>query len=204
VADQHPIPSLSAARDRTIEELSTRFASDDLSLEELDARLELAYKAKTIEQLQLLTADFVRPAQSIVPPALESRNWPAPSTTALEHDSIVAVMSDTKRQGLWAVPQHLDVFALMSNATIDLSRASLPAGIIDIRIRSTMSSMTIILPPGVRVASRVHNVMSSVSTADELDQTAPIAGAPVIRLSGWALMSDLKTVVRWRRELDRG
>jgi hypothetical protein len=88
----------------------------------------------------------------------------------------------------------------MSDATIDLSRAVLPAGIIDIRVRATMAAVKIILPPGVRVASRLGNIMASVHTDDGVDQAAAAPGAPVIRLSGWALMAEVKVTVRRRSD----
>lgn len=202
MADSQPLVPLSVARDRAIEELSSRFALDELSLDELDRRLDLAYKARTIPELQQLTADLVpREAGPVTAPVPgDAPVWAAAAGTAPDHDSFVAIMSDSKRQGLWAVPQRLDVLAVMSDATIDLSRAVLPAGIIDIKVRATMSSMKIILPPGVRVASRVGNIMSSVGTDDGVDQAVPAPGAPVIRLSGWALMSDVKITVRRRSD----
>ena len=203
MADQPPIVSLSAARERTIETLSNLFANDDLSMEELDRRLEAAYRARSIEELQVLTADARGPAapgSAAGGPAGTALANPDPPA----HDRLVAIMSESTRRGLWAVPQRLDVLALMSQATIDLSRASLPGGIIDIRVKAMMANVKIILPPGIRVASRIGNVMASVSTDDELDHTAPARDAPVIRLSGWALMSEVKTVVRRREDADSG
>ncbi|HTR77840.1 MAG TPA: DUF1707 domain-containing protein [Gemmatimonadaceae bacterium] len=199
MADQPPIVSLSAARERTIETLSTLFANDDLSMEELDRRLEAAYRARSIEELQVLTADARGPAAAGGPAGTALANPDPPA-----HDRLVAIMSESTRRGLWAVPQRLDVLALMSQATIDLSRASLPGGIIDIRVKAMIANVKIILPPGIRVASRIGNVMASVSTDDELDHTAPARDAPVIRLSGWALMSEVKTVVRRREDADSG
>lgn len=41
-----PVP-LNAERERTIDELSLRFAHDALSIEELERRLELAYQSNS-------------------------------------------------------------------------------------------------------------------------------------------------------------
>jgi hypothetical protein len=203
--------SLSAARERAIQELSTCFANDDLSLEELESRLDRAYKAKSMDDIVALTADLRGPAALADDTSARASRLahpgPAPAgemMTTYDRDRVVAIMSETKRQGLWAVPQHLDVYAMMSDTTIDLSRAQLPAGIIDIRVRAMMASVKIILPPGIRIASRLGNLMSSVSTDDDLDTSPVMPGAPVIRLSGWVTMSELKTTVRRREELGPG
>jgi hypothetical protein len=189
--------SLSQTRDRVIEALSKSFADDDLSLEELERRLERAYKATTVAELDELTADLRSAAAS-------KARTPVPvssvSSTALvvEHERIVAIMSESKRGGLWSVPQALDLLAFMSDTSLDLTHAQLPTGIIDIHARSMMATMKIILPPGVHVVNRLHAIMSSVH--NELDEQTPPPGAAVIRLSGWAFMAEVKVLVRRREE----
>src|ERR1051325_7146064 len=116
-ADTQPIP-LSQARDRVIEALSTYFAQDHLSLEELERRLERAYKATTIADLDALTADLRGP----VPDSAQRAVVAAGSAPlVVERERIVSIMSESKRTGVWAVPQELDVLALMSDATLDIT-----------------------------------------------------------------------------------
>jgi hypothetical protein len=196
MAEPPPI-SLSQARDRVIETLSNHFAQDDLSLEELERRLERAYKATNVAELDALTADL---RSGISPTPHVPARAPAASIAPLvvEHERIVAVMSESKRGGLWAVPQELDVLALMSDATLDVTHAQLPTGIIDVHLRAMMTTIKLILPPGVHVVNRLHAFMSSIN--NELDETSPPPGAAVIRLSGWAVMAEVKVLVRRREE----
>ena len=107
-------------------------------------------------------------------------------------------MGESRRHGVWAVPQQLDVFALMSDTAIDLTQAQLPAGIIDLHVNAVMASVRIILPPGVRLANRMHVLMASAH--NQVDESPPLAGAPVIRLSGWAVMADVRVAVRHREQ----
>jgi hypothetical protein len=196
MAEPPPI-SLSQVRDRVIETLSNHFAQDDLSLEELERRLERAYKATNVAELDALTADL---RSGISPTPHVPARAPAASIAPLvvEHERIVAVMSESKRGGLWAVPQELDVLALMSDATLDVTHAQLPTGIIDVHLRAMMTTIKLILPPGVHVVNRLHAFMSSIN--NELDETSPPPGAAVIRLSGWAVMAEVKVLVRRREE----
>jgi hypothetical protein len=194
--DQRPVPSLTDERERVIQQLSEHFANDRLTMDELDARMEGVYKASSLEELRRLTADL--PESTAVAPVLP----PEPVAIAPDRDRVVAIMSETKRRGPWAVPQRLGVFALMSDATIDLTQATLPAGIIDIHVRSLMAAVKLIVPPGVQIVSRVGSLMGSVHGGGEPDQTP---GAPswrpgtVVRLTGWACMAEVSVKVR-RRE----
>jgi hypothetical protein len=193
-----PPISLNAARERVIEALSNHFAQDDLSLEELERRLERAYKANTIAELDQLTADL-RVAPAADSPKLPARAPVNAVPIALEHERIVSVMSESKRAGLWAVPQELDLLALMSDTTLDITHAQIPSGIVDIHVGAMMATVKLILPPGIHVVNRMHAFMSSVN--NDLDEATPGPGAAVIRLSGWAVMAELKVIVRRREEL---
>jgi hypothetical protein len=195
MSEQPPI-SLSQARDRVIDALSTYFAQDHLSMEELERRLEGAYKATTLADLDALTADLRGP---VSPDARHAVALPAGTAPlVVERERVVAIMSESKRGGLWNVPQELDVLALMADTTLDVTHAQLPSGIIDVRLRAMMATVKIILPPGVHLVNRLHAYMSSVN--NELDDTSPLAGASVIRLSGWSMMAEVKILVRRREE----
>ena len=62
-----PPPALTRAREQKIAELSTHFANDDLSLEDLERRIERVYKAATIADLEAITADL-RSSAALVDP----------------------------------------------------------------------------------------------------------------------------------------
>jgi len=179
------------ARERTIDALSDHFAHDNLSLEELERRLELAYRATTPADLRALTADLDQLAeQQAKAPATV-----APSALATpDRERVTSIMSETKRRGVWAVPQRLDVNSVMADTTIDLTQAILPSGIIDIHVRAFMAAVKLIVPPGVRVASRVGAFMGSVNVRPDEGKARP--EMPVIRLSGWAFMAEVQTKTR--------
>jgi uncharacterized protein DUF1707 len=192
-----PVP-LAAARERAIELLSDHFANDRLTMDELDQRLERAYAATSLAELRALTADLPddRPA-----PAHGSL---APRSTALERAEesghIRAIMSETRRGGMWAVPPQLHVSAMMSNLILDLRSARLSPGITDVEIRAVMASVHVILPPGVRVIENVRAFMASV-TDDSYSVVTADPSAPVIRLTGRAFMSEVKVRTKTHRML---
>lgn len=192
-----PVPSLSDARERVIQQLSEHFANDRLSLDELEARMELAYKAKTPAELARLTMDLPAPATEAPVPAPAAEALPMP-----DREKVYSVMSETKRGGAWLVPQRLDLTALMSDTTIDLTQATLPTGIIDIHVRSICAAVKILVPPGLQVVSRISSLMSSVHGGGEPNEAAGgWRQGTVVRLSGWAVMAEVQTKVRRRERL---
>ena len=202
--EQRPILPLADERERVIQQLSEHFANDRLSMDELESRMELAYKASSIGDLQRLTADLPSAAALPVPASPAAEELPALSP---DRERIFSVMSETSRRGSWIVPQRLDLLALMSDTTIDLTQAALPTGIIDIHVRSICAAVKIVVPPGLQVVNRLSSLMSSVHGGAEPNEAGAPAGGwrqgTVIRLTGWALMAEVQTKVRRREQLSR-
>jgi len=203
-----PVPSLARAREQKIDELSVHFANDDLSLEDLERRIEQVYKAGSVAELETITADLRRAAAPPPVPAElpQSRRGPVTGALAATYQAtgarLLSLMSSTRRVGRWVVPAKLDIVAIMSDTKLDLTHAVMPSGMMDFEVRAVMASLKLVVPPGVRVIVDTHSLMSNVrSRADEFDgDVPPSSTAPVIRLTGFALMSDVQVVVRRREE----
>ncbi|MDQ3948985.1 MAG: DUF1707 domain-containing protein [Gemmatimonadota bacterium] len=186
---RHPPVALAAARERAIELLSLHFANDLLTMDELDQRLEKAYAATSLAQLHALTADLPAEGRTSAHPS----GAPAPVALGEPEESgrIVAIFSETRRGGLWAVPPRLDVTATLSNLTLDLRSARLSVGVTDVHVKAVMASIQVILPPGVRVVESVRAFMASV-TDDSYSAITSDPSVPVIRLTGHAVMAEVK------------
>ena len=198
-----PVPS-SQAREQKISELSSHFANDHLSLEDLERRIERVYKAATVAELEEITADLrviappVRaPADRAVASASRSPSPAYPQDKA----RILSIMGESRRLGRWYVPQRLEVVSIMSDMQIDLTQAVVPSGVVEFDMRVVWAACKVIVPPGMRVVNEMHAIMASVqSDADDISPTAEDAYAPTIRLTGMALMAEVKVVVRRREE----
>ena len=196
------LSSLSRARETKINELSTHFANDDLTLEELERRIERVYKAGSVAELEEITADLRKAMtlpvdQSVVPAS--SRSTAVSSGGQTIAGRVLAFMSSTRRVGRWLVPPKLDVVAIMSDTKLDFTHAAMPGSVIDVHVRAVMASCKLVVPPNVRVINETHALMANVrSRASEvLPGDAPASTeSPVIRLTGYALMSDVNVVVR--------
>jgi hypothetical protein len=203
------IPALSRAREQKISELSTHFANDDITLEDLERRIERVYKAANVAELDSITSDLRSVVAASSPQgrgeiAPFGRKDVAPPMYERARDRILAIMSSTRRMGRWAVPRNLDILAVMSDTKIDLTHAVLPPGVVDVDVHAVMAAFKLIVPPNVQVINEMHSFMADVrSRAHEI---AP-AGVParadttIIRLTGVAFMADVKVVVRHREDL---
>src|SRR5512142_1772664 len=98
-SDARPPVSLAEARERAVSALSTHFANDAITIDELERRLELAYRTTSAAELEALTADLVFTAAPT--PAKRAVPAPAASRAVLDlppHDRLVTIMSETRRQ----------------------------------------------------------------------------------------------------------
>ena len=201
-----PLPTLSRAGEQKISELSQHFADDDLSLEELERRIEQVYKAASVSELDAITSDL---RVSLLPASARPSSTPASnaqmdygvSNLRAPNSRLLAVMSESKRTGRWLVPQRLDVVALMADTKIDLTSAVMPAGGAEFHVRSFWAACKIIVPPEMRVINEMHAIMASVvSKADEMDAEGAKRHGPTLRLTGMAFMAEVKVVVRRRED----
>jgi Domain of unknown function (DUF1707)/Cell wall-active antibiotics response 4TMS YvqF len=183
-------------RERTIELLSQHFAHDNITLDELEQRLERVYRASSVPALRELTRDL--PAETTE--TEQRRAAEVPDAFAPESDRIISIMAETKRRGIWRVPRRLTLWSVMSDTRIDLTEAQLASGVTEIKVRAIMASTRVIVPPGVRVVVQPSALMSAV-VDDVEDQPAVGSGAPVVRITGPVIMSELKVKVRRREEL---
>lgn len=183
--------ALPAERERTIARLGEQFANDDITLEELERLIEQAYRAPDLAALEALTRDLPAGPRSAVLPAPPA---PVPDLYVPEEGRVISVMSETRRKGMWHLPRTLDVWCLMSDTHLDLTHVALPAGVTEIEVRALMSSVKIVVPRHVRVVMQSGSFMATVT--DRTDDPPPLGtGAPVLRITGFVMMSELKVKV---------
>jgi hypothetical protein len=198
-----PVPSLARAREQKITELSQHFANDDLSLDELERRIELVYKAGSIAELDSITADLhPAPVSAGMMPAPAAPRQQVMTGMEARHGRLLAIMGESRRTGRWLVPSELRVVSLMSDTRLDLTQAVMASGVAEIHVTAMWSSCRLIVPPGMRVINEMHAVMASAtSSADEMDPPGVSrANAPTIRLTGTAFMAEVKVTVRRRED----
>jgi len=194
-----PPVALNQARERTVQTLSEHFAQDNLDVDQLESRLDLCYRAKSLEELDVLTADLpiLRPSTELTPahdvvPAVRPSADPA---SVRDTQVVVAIMSGNSRKGTWTPPRHLYAVATMGGLELDFREARFPPGETEITIFALMGGADIIVPPGLPVRSNVVAIMGGFEQADQAPDDLP-PDAPRLKVNGFVLMGGVDMSVR--------
>jgi hypothetical protein len=153
--------------------LTDAAAQGQLEMIEYEDRLAKVYAAKTVTELDRLSADLPGAA---MPRGRAFR--PAPSTVLL------AIMSGFERRGRWNVPRQLTTFALWGGGVVDLRYADFTSAEVEIKSYSIMGGQTILVPPETNVEVRGVGVMG---TFDGGAQGPGMPGAPHVVVRGFSL-----------------
>jgi len=184
------------ARERVIAALQEHFAHDVLDVEEFERRVTLAHTSESPADIQALLADLPAVAAAATVTA------PAPETQALARaadvrpaDAVTAIMSSTRRAGPWTVPRRLRVRGIMSSTVLDFREARFPPGPVDVEVRALMSSVEIIVPPGLAVETRGSAIMGMFEEVERAP-AHPDPEAPLLRVHGTAVMGAVEVKMR--------
>ena len=119
MGDLPDIRATDADRERTVTVLRTSGANGQLTVDELDERVEAAYGARTRGELERLVEDLgdsrTRPSELPVRAGEGGTRW------------VVSVMGGSDRKGHWRVGRSVTVLNLMGGSNLDLNDAELAA-----------------------------------------------------------------------------
>lgn len=200
-----PGPSLADTRERTIQLLIESFASDRLSVEEFESRLDRAHRAQDIGGLEDLVSDLPVPTAAEPKPA-----EPAPVVRPVsplpdqvrERQYLVACLGGTERKGSWTPARKNMVLSIMGGTLLDFREAHLAAGVTEVDIFAMMGGIDIIVPPGVVVDSSGIAILGSFAHGPGPQPGTP-TDAPVIRIGGLVIMGSVEIKVRMPGESAR-
>jgi hypothetical protein len=114
-----------------------------------------------------------------------------PSESVPQQRGVTSVMSHVSRAGDWTLPRLFRVFAVMGEAVIDLTQVRLAPGTSEIEVRAYMGAVKIIVPHNLRVECDGQPLLGEFRVKRRV-KTAPSPEAPLVRVSGVALMSSVE------------
>ena len=127
-----------------------------------------------------------------------------PSTPAR---GIVAVFSENKKEGYWALPRHLRVLTVFGNVTIDLREATILPGESVIEAVAVFAEVKVFVPPSLNVECDGDALMGEFgfkkSKRDETSLQRPDPEAPFIRVIGSAYMASVTVRVKSEKKTSR-
>jgi Domain of unknown function (DUF1707) len=165
-------------RDAATQRLQVAFAEHRLTDEEFDQRVRHALTARTIPELDSLTADLPAAAPTLLVAATGRK----PGKFA------IALKSSITRAGRWTLPRRFFSLVYKGAGLLDLRAAQLTAAETTITAFSYKSRTEVLLPPGVRLELGG----TGVSAAGEAWPGELPPGAPVVRVRGVAYKGSIE------------
>jgi hypothetical protein len=165
------------ARERVVDLLQLRFADDNLSIEDYERRVALAYKAATPAELESLVSDLAPPAGTSV--------TGGPTV-------IKAILSNNERNGPMQVPRHLQVVSILGNVELDLSDATFAPGVTEIAVSAVFGNVEITVPFGVRVECFGDALFGNFDYKAASIVGYPTAADRTVRITGHASFSSVE------------
>ena len=120
---------------------------------------------------------------------------------------IVAVFSENKKEGYWALPRHLRVLTVFGNVTIDLREAMILPGESVIEAIAVFAEVKVLVPPYLNVECDGDALMGEFgfkkSKRDEMSVQRPDPDAPFVRVIGSAYMASVTVRVKSEKKTPR-
>jgi hypothetical protein len=188
-----PPVRLEAHRERIVAELAEHFAHDHLDTAEFETRLDRAYRATTLAELDQLKADL--PAIGGAAPVAARGVGVAHREDVRDRQLVFALMGGTERKGAWTPARNVDVIAFMGGVALDFREARFAPGVTQVNILAIMGGVEIIVPPGLRVECSGFGIMGGFESLNQ-DGSGYGDEAPLLKITGVAIMGGVETSQR--------
>jgi hypothetical protein len=186
-------------RERVADRLREAAAQGQITMDELEERLETTYSAKTFGDLVPVTADL--PAHAGVGAGILLAPGSAPTGGAVariggtpSHRTwAVAIMGGSVRKGFWTIPSRYRSLAIMGGVEIDLREANFAEAETVIHVFALMGGIEVKVPEGVVVHVDAIGIMGGVD-GDSAEASNPVTDGvtvPVVRIVGLAVMGGI-------------
>ncbi|QNE75200.1 DUF1707 domain-containing protein [Streptomyces finlayi] len=176
-----------ADRDRIADILREAVADGRLTAEEHAERIDLVYRARTVDALEPLVRDLPNGAgaqQSTGSPAGHGSDAPAGPA-----DNLVAVFSNSTRRGRWRVGGRTNAFALFGSIEIDLTESLFGQRLSVINATSIFGNVEIKVPENISLRGSGAGVFGNFEVVT-LESTDP--EAPVVVVNGYSVFGNIE------------
>lgn len=169
-------------RERAVTLLREAVSDGRLDVDELEERVQAAYRVRTRRELESLIDD-VSPIGLVDHGPLSG---PALASGAVVHGGpagsrwVVSIMSGHERRGRWHIASRCTVLNVMGSCDLDLNDAELSGPVTELRVYSIMGGGEIRVPDGVDV--RVSNIAIMGGNDIRLGEESTPPGAPLIQI----------------------
>jgi len=212
--------ALRAEREATIARLQDAVAADDLDLDELEERLDLALQARNSDELHVLVQDLPAYQPSAITmrvvdhaqlPALVTQAQPsnlpalrpdlAPALIEPDTLALTAIFSGHDLTGRRVMPRTTKIRAIFGGVNMDLREATFQPGVTTIHVKATFGGVAVLVPPHVRVECLGTGIFGGFSADNRgADDTPDSDDMPLLRIVGRAIFGGVSAERRRLRK----
>jgi Domain of unknown function (DUF1707)/Cell wall-active antibiotics response 4TMS YvqF len=162
-----------AERERVAVALREHCAAGRLTLEELSARLDEAYRARTGGELEAALREL--PVEAVTRPRRSSKRFS------------IAIFGGVERKGRWRVPRRSFALSLFGGVDLDLRHAEIDSDVVTIGVAAVFGATDVYVPEGVEVDVGGFALFGGVDEHGR--DTPPRLGAPLVRVRSFGLFA---------------
>ncbi|NNF25647.1 MAG: DUF1707 and DUF2154 domain-containing protein [Gemmatimonadetes bacterium] len=188
------LPPATGLRNQVIDSLTELFASDGLTLEEFESRIDQAHRATTVMELRALLPTTLGPKPAVVaaapPPARRAADG-----TVRSRSLAFGFWGGTQRSGTWTPARRNYAVAFQGGVELDLREARFGPGVTDIWIFCAMGGVNVIVPPDLQVDFGGVGIMGGFD-AEAGARAFEDPDGPVVRIRGVAIWGGAAVEIR--------
>lgn len=148
-------------RDKVVDQLKYNLANNHLEIDEFEQLVKIALSTQSKSELLSLTTDLPAKDQT------EIKTQEQELEAYKDKESMISILSETKRKGMWIPPKQLRVLTVLGDSEIDFREVQLGPDLTYISLGCWLGSSKIIVPPGVNVVSNVKNILGSINNGSQ-------------------------------------
>ena len=184
--DQSPdIRASDGERSQVVELLRAHCSEGRIDLDEFSERVSKVYEARTLGELNEITADLPVPMTGSAVAAEGKKT----TRTRRAIRWTIGIMSGPSRKGRWRIEGSTNAFAFWGGVMLDLRDAEFEGDEIVINATAIMGGIEIIVPEGMPVDVGGFQLMGGID--DKTADVPVIHGMPIVRVKGFALMGGI-------------
>ncbi|MDO5670855.1 MAG: DUF1707 domain-containing protein [Corynebacterium sp.] len=197
-----PIPPRDEDREQLQGDLTRLVGAGRLQFDEFDRLCDVVWSTQDKSVLDHIRAQYLTYQPG--PPAAPMQQPPMPNSPVpmaqpgahmampVGNQPVISTMGEIRRTGQWTVPEHSSFRLNGSTVKLDLRQAQASAPVCTFDFQANMSTISIIVPPGVYVENRLKDALSTVN----VETTQPHPNAPRVVLTGVLRGCSLKVITR--------
>ena len=174
-------------RDKVVDQLKYNLVHSHLEFDEFEQLARIAINTQSKTELLSLIEDL--------PVKDTTESTKQELVPYSEEESIINILSSTKRKGAWSPPKHLKVTTVLGESALDFREVKLGPELRYISIGCCLGSVKIVIPQGVNVVSNVKNILGDVKVIS-LNQGRIDPDSPTIVINGQVILGDVKIIAK--------